>query len=363
MKRNYGIDLLRLLLMVMVLVLHILYAGGVLMATEVLSPNYNAAWLLETMAYCAVDCYVIITGYVHMNSKFRFSSYILLWLQVLTYSVGIAACVWLIRPASFSLRSLAYFLTPVSHNLFWFFSAYTGLFVLIPFLNAAIQTIPRHLAAVYLGIVLAVLMLVSLFTYTDPFALKGGYSVMWFAMLYLIGACIREHKWEQIISVKKAIGIYFLCVLLSWGEKLIRDFRVVMLGGAVEPSGILISYISPTILIAAIALFLAFCNIRLNDRISNLVRIFSPAAFGVYLIHTHECVGIHIITEKYAFLADWGVLAMVGGVIGIAVLIFTVCLMIDWIRLRMFSLLGIKRILEKTEQKLVSGGRIRTERR
>lgn len=354
MKRNYGIDLLRMLLMLMVLILHVLGGGGILDAATPLSRNYNAAWLLETLSYCAVDCYVIITGYVHMGNRYRLSSYVLLWLQVLTYSLGIAACLWLIKPETFSLRALVYFLTPVSHNLFWFFSAYTGLYVLIPFLNRAVLGLSEKQSVQFLLPAVAVLTLVSIFSYTDPFALKGGYSVIWFIVLYLIGACIRQHQWTQKIGTGKAILIYFLCVLFSWGEKLFRDWRIIQAGGTASPAGTFISYVSPTILIAAITLFYIFCNLRLNDTVCRLVKIFSPAAFGVYLIHCHECVNAQLISKKYVPLAQWNTLAMVGGVLGFALAIFVVCLLIDWVRGRVFALLKVKQRLEGIEQKIIA---------
>ena len=52
-RRNYGIDLLRLVAMFMVVILHVLGQGGVLSATT--GDKHHIAWFLETAAYCAVD--------------------------------------------------------------------------------------------------------------------------------------------------------------------------------------------------------------------------------------------------------------------------------------------------------------------
>ena len=62
MKRNYGIDLLRLVLMFMVVVLHVLGHGGVLSAAQPMSGQYITAWLMESLAIGAVNSYAIITG-------------------------------------------------------------------------------------------------------------------------------------------------------------------------------------------------------------------------------------------------------------------------------------------------------------
>ena len=68
MKRNYGIDLLRMILMLMVVILHVLGHGGVLDATTPLSAKYCVSWLIESFAYCAVNCYALISGYVYFNA-------------------------------------------------------------------------------------------------------------------------------------------------------------------------------------------------------------------------------------------------------------------------------------------------------
>ena len=57
--RNYGIDLLRLVAMFMVVVLHVLGHGGILNAATGI--NYSISMLLRICAYCAVDCYAIIS--------------------------------------------------------------------------------------------------------------------------------------------------------------------------------------------------------------------------------------------------------------------------------------------------------------
>ena len=46
-ERNYGIDLLRIVSMLMVVILHVLGQGGVLKSSEPLSVGYSVAWLLD----------------------------------------------------------------------------------------------------------------------------------------------------------------------------------------------------------------------------------------------------------------------------------------------------------------------------
>ena len=63
-KRNYGIDLLRIILMYMVCMLHTLGQGGVLDACQIGTIEYKTYWFLEIFSYCAVDGFGIISGYM-----------------------------------------------------------------------------------------------------------------------------------------------------------------------------------------------------------------------------------------------------------------------------------------------------------
>ena len=84
-RRNYGIDLLRMLAMWMVIILHILNKGGVLSAAAPLSAGYEAAKLLEAGAYCAVNCYGLISGYVGVQHRFRYSGSLFIRLALRRY--------------------------------------------------------------------------------------------------------------------------------------------------------------------------------------------------------------------------------------------------------------------------------------
>ena len=64
-----------------VVVLHVLGQQGVLASAMPLSLDYMTAWLLETAAFCAVNCYALISGYVGVFSRFRYANLALIWCQ------------------------------------------------------------------------------------------------------------------------------------------------------------------------------------------------------------------------------------------------------------------------------------------
>ena len=76
--------------MALIVLRHILGFGGILENVSLFSLNYGIAWLLDTAAECAVNCYALITGYIYTNAKFKYSNIVSIWLQVLFYTAGIA---------------------------------------------------------------------------------------------------------------------------------------------------------------------------------------------------------------------------------------------------------------------------------
>ena len=88
--RNYGIDILRILSIAFVVTLHVLGHGGVLKNATGIS--FAASYGLEAAAYCAVDCFVIITGYCMCLKSFKSKRILSLWAECFFYSVCIAVC-------------------------------------------------------------------------------------------------------------------------------------------------------------------------------------------------------------------------------------------------------------------------------
>ena len=71
MKRNYGIDLLRMVAMVFVILLHLTGVGGICANAPLFSPQFFLSQFLRIATFCAVNCYALISGFVgwHRSRK------------------------------------------------------------------------------------------------------------------------------------------------------------------------------------------------------------------------------------------------------------------------------------------------------
>lgn len=84
-ERNIGIDLLKIVSMLMIVTLHMLGHGGVLDDMPPMSRCYQVAWLIEIACYGAVNCYALASGFLTARCNIR--KLMELWLQVMFYSL------------------------------------------------------------------------------------------------------------------------------------------------------------------------------------------------------------------------------------------------------------------------------------
>lgn len=352
MKRNYGIDLLRMLLMYMVVVLHILGQGGVLHSVEIRTANYYISWMLEALCFCAVNCYALITGYVHYGRKYRMNSLLTILAQILFYSIAIYSLFWIFMPERISFGALLNAFLPTNRVTHWFVSSYAGLFLMIPLLNAAIQAFSREQAKYFFLVFVIAYTVIPTLAMGDPYTTYGGYSTLWLMCLYIVGAFIKKYNLNEMYSVKRSISIFSLCIIITLLSKFSLEEISIMISGESNYSEILLSYTSPTILFAGITLFLCFLNLQPGKWALRYLQKFSSAAFGVYLIHCHPYL-YELMRDRFTFLTGWHPIAMSLGVICIAFGIYIPCLLIDYLRIKLFDKLHFKELIQKISNRIV----------
>ena len=205
-EKNYGIDTLRMIAMFMVTILHILAQGGTLNASGRFTSQYEAGWFLQTAAFCAVDIYALISGYVWVYAKYRYRNIIELWLQVLFYTLSITALFWAFVPSSVSAMEWMKALFPVMFNQYWYFSSYVALFIFIPLLNIVLEKMEKRQLQFCIGIILFFFSCIQTVFYSDVFGTNDGYSAIWLMILYLVGGYIRKYRRK---SNKVSCGIFY----------------------------------------------------------------------------------------------------------------------------------------------------------
>ena len=280
--RNYGIDLLRLIAMFFVVLLHCFGKGGILANAIVNSSQYKLAWFIEIFAYPAVDIFALISGYVSYTKEEKevnYSKYLNLWFQVVFYGLLANIVFNIINPSLVPIKSYIKVLLPVSLDLYWYFTAYTGLFIVMPLINKGIRNGSENLLKK-----LFVLIFIAFSLYNvvfNPFELQAGYSFLWIMLLYILGAIMKKcdigkklKNWHITLGILTLLFITFTYKIYG-----ISFFRI--------NKDTFVSYISPTILGISILYVIGFSRIKFNSFMKKILRYTEENL--IYLPHPQLC--------------------------------------------------------------------------
>lgn len=347
-ERNTGVELLRIVSMLMVAAMHILGQGGVLAGVQDAprSAGYAVAYLLEAGAYMAINCYALISGYVGAEHPFRYARLFETQARVLFYTVLITVGFCVAMPELFGFTLIRNALFPAMTGQYWYYTAYFALMLFMP----ALQCVAAHLTRVrFRNLVVSMILLFSVLPtlfVSDIFQTAQGYSFVWLAALYLIGAYIGKYGCPFLKKPLPAVAVYALSVLVTWGIDLAEAYGV----GIPLPN--MLVYTSPAMLLAGVALLTAFSAFRLPAPVGKAVRLCAPLSFGVYLIHAHPLVWTYLFEGRFAAFADYPAYLLAFAVIGAAAAVYAGCTVIDAARAWLFRILRVRKGCEWLEERL-----------
>lgn len=329
--RNYGIDFLRMLSMFMVVILHTLGQGGILVQLTPGTTSYQVAWFLEIAAYCAVNCYALISGYVGCYSKFKLSRLALLWIQIVFYTLGLTLFFTLKHPEYLTAQTWLNACFPIMNTQYWYLTSYFGMSVFIPILNLAIQQLEQRYLRFLMITFFIFFITIPTIMQRDTFSINSGFSVIWLCMLYLVGGYIK--KYHVTLSKKMCLLIYGASVLLTWFCKM-------------QDIPIFIDYASPTIFLTAVSLLLIFANVTINNTvIKKLIELLAPAALGVYIIHVNPLIWNYYIIDFAVPLLKFSTPLLITGVLIASFAIYLACSLFDLLRIFIFTKLNLRKHL------------------
>ena len=324
-------DLLRIVSMLFIIYLHSIDHSGVLEQADVCG---GWAYIYVRFAYAlcqvCVNCYVMLSGYYLVNSRFRIQKLVSLWMEVVFYSVVLRILFMVTGQHAFSVASLLSCFVPVLTGRYWFITIYVGLYLTFPFLNKLVWAMNRK-EHTLLNICLFVLFSLSISIYPSFAGMNsgGGWGLAWFVVLYLLAAWFRLYytpKHKPVVLLAVFVGIPFLMSVGHVGvnilgigvfHRMIRNWY---------------RYDSAPVYLMTLALFTAFLNIRIKSKcVEKVVLSVAPLTLGVYLIHAHADVSPWIwatLNLPQYMEYTWFPLLQLGCVIAI----FVICMAIDAVR-------------------------------
>lgn len=277
-QRQSNIELLRIISMAMIVIVHLDVASlGLSAPAKYISDITARHWwqlIVESAVIIGVNCFTLISGYFGIHA--RWSGFWKLTAQCMFYAVGIYSALAIAGLVPWNLQTWLESWMVYTHTDLWYVPAYLGLFLLSPFINAAVTQLSRKQFGIWLGAFI-------LFNVWAGWVWGGrfnptGYTVIQLVMMYLIGRYIGLYA--PAVSCPKKLRLSCVIIYIA------ATAGITLYAGLVDISKTF-AYNSPLVIISSVAFFLIFTTFRFKSGIINSI---ASSAFAVYLIHKNPYI-------------------------------------------------------------------------
>ena len=337
-RRNYGIDLLRIISMINIINLHINLKTGI-MGLKAINLKYKTIWRLEIFSYNAVDCFGLISGIVGFN-KYKFSNLIYLWFISAFYSVTINAYLFIENKINLKQLFISFF--PILIKFHWYVNAYFIMYLFLPFINYGIKLLNvktfRNLVFFYIFF-FSIYYIVSFSGIKNYSFLLNGYSSSWLTILYIIGSYFGKYILENINKSNKLFKCFYLINYISFSFLTSEIFFITR-------KYTLINYLSPTILFQALCLVMIFYSFEITNKfIIIIIKFITPLVFSVTLIHLILFnLKFKIVLSFFTSIRKLSKNFLFFKIYLLSIILFIFCIIIDFFRFLLFKFFKIKEI-------------------
>ena len=347
-QRNVGIDLLRIIAMFLIVLGHIVrfsfnYSDEGFPHNDI---RYIILDCISNITLVGVNAYAMISGYVMVKRTPHISKLLPIWLQLFFISLTMAFVAKLIH-IDLADKPLWKFALPISQNCWWYMTAYFGRYPLLPFVNRALNNMSKKELLVGGYSLLSIFCLLPLLAHNAKlFQLEFGYSVIWLLVCYILGAMlfIMQDDIESLLtrihlsSSKMLLCTVLLLILLT----LINDcvLTLPILGRFLYC--LYYSYVSPIMVIYAIALILFFSKLKIGNKWQKSIVLLSSLTLTIYLIHCHPIVFKQLFfSPAHRILAQNHSLTQILGIsFGYALFLFITSAVLGFCQIRLFKFIG-----------------------
>ena len=322
-QRQINLEILRILCMLFIIVGHVGGRSGI--------ESFSS---FATIAPHAVNCFVLISGYFLITSKFKIERVLRVILETIFYTFTITIILYLLGKAN--LYDIAKSIMPFAPTKFsyWFVNKYLAVILLSPFICKVCTTISKRQYQILLVTLLLIgSSLLTVFPFGELFG--NGFSLLWMTIVFITGGYLRlytpKFKYWGIATLGLLI-LYNICNIYAQGL-------------------INLKYNSLITYTLAIATFMWFKNLHIpnNGIIAKTASFIAPHIFAAYLIHEQGLMRTYIVDILHKFSGHMPDMLYLY-IFGIAVIIISV--IIDKFRIILFKYARIDYLTSKIATKL-----------
>lgn len=283
--RNSSFELLRIFAILLIISFHCSFEGGF----EYPTFTFNK-FVVETFhmfGELGVNLFIFISGYHMIHGTFKIKKLILLLFEVQFYNwLCVFACVHF-GTLTLDKRTLFINFFPITEYKYWFATVYILLYLLSPFINKFLLSLPKKELEKLLVILLSVFCIIP----TIYGALKNDTETLfyynrfiWLLIVYMIGAYLRLYPLQ-----KKTKPGFWLCISLSVFA--LMECAILILE-RFQPFFNKIGIVNGnyfwrpnTILMVALSLSVFLCFSFIHIRPNKFINLLASTTFGIYLLH------------------------------------------------------------------------------
>ena len=271
-NRDTKFELLRIIAMILIILHHYSYHGG-LLDSHVEGINKYIGIFIALGGKIGVNLFVLISGYFLIKSKFRIKKVFELILQVYFYSI-LLMIINLLLNNNVTKEMIINSLLPFV-NLYWFFKVYILLYLFSPCINKIIRKLSKIEYASLIGVLFIIICVIS-----PLLKIKFlGNIYFCFLLMYLIGGYIRVFDFKfQTIWDKQLINISMIIILFLIN---LQIYQLVPL--QYFKYNLRISETFLPVVIISIITFVSFKQIKMKE--SKIINSIAGASFAAYLLH------------------------------------------------------------------------------
>lgn len=347
MKREPNFEVMRTVAMFFIVVYHCLTHSvgdgyGFSVSNPTTLSNLLFSDFLLVFSSIAVNLYVMVSGYFLVDLSFKASRIVRTWTYTCFYSCAITIVFMLLQLEPFSIVTLGKSFFPISTDAYWFVTQYIGLLILSPFLAILVRQLTyKQYLWLLIGGAFMCLAIIPDFPLGKRFHVAHGNSVWSFAYLFLIAGFIK-HYLKRISMGRLLVAASFL-TFLTMGCEIFFGYQ--------NDSVFLFwfNYNGLPFLLSVIV-FIIVRQMQISDSglWKPLVKL-APYTFGVYLIHDHLAVrGWLWSSISLSSVCNQWIYPFV--VVGLCCLIFIAAAFLDGLRKKLFTFLGIDRLISKVDR-------------
>lgn len=338
MERKSELDLLRTISMMGVVLLHVL---GTIKSVSGGTDYEYIVKILLAVASCSVNVFALLSGYLKIKSRIRFSSIVNIWITTFFWCFVLTIIAHFML-ADMSIKQYVGYIFPYVIDRLWYITCYSFLFFMMPYLNKLMVALDKKQVQTLLVILFVLMSIVTTFGIRDSFhVVSTGYSAMWLVYLYILGGYLRLYGFSKKLSKCSIVFILVFSTLLIVLSTTLIEYILVHFGfsGQRDLVNILYRYSSPFVLVNSVLILWLFVEyIRVKKVVwQKIIGWMSKVSLGIYVIHAHPfCLDYLFTHEHFGFIMSAGVIGCGIQVLLVVFVVYILCGIAEHLREKLF---------------------------